>query len=139
MTSTSAHGIPSKKRSASVEEGTIYLFLPCCIFTSFFLTINHLYYSETPTNKKKVATKTQKNTKPKKKRNSTKNKEGVEDNGKIKESNGSSYENESKKRIRARNYNDHEDVQICTSWLETTEDGRKGTDQTGDAFWETIT
>jgi hypothetical protein len=71
-------------------------------FSTFLLTINHSYYSETPTNKKKVAAKTQKNTKPKKKRNSTKNKEGVEDDGKIKESNESSDENESKKKTRTK-------------------------------------
>jgi hypothetical protein len=29
-------------------------------------------------------------------------------------------------------------MQLFTSWLETTEDGRKGTDQTGDVFWTTI-
>jgi hypothetical protein len=43
-----------------------------------------------------------------------------------------------KKRSRARNYLGHEDLQICTSWVETTKDGRKGTDQSGDVFWETV-
>ncbi|EHS63665.1 uncharacterized protein PGTG_22814 [Puccinia graminis f. sp. tritici CRL 75-36-700-3] len=50
-----------------------------------------------------------------------------------------SEDEEGEKKSRAPNYQEHEDLQLCTSWLETTEDGRKGTDQTGKAFWGTVT
>ncbi|OAV97469.1 hypothetical protein PTTG_26066 [Puccinia triticina 1-1 BBBD Race 1] len=43
------------------------------------------------------------------------------------------------KKKKAPNYLEHKDLQLCNSWLETTKDSRKGTDQSGTAFWETIT
>jgi hypothetical protein len=46
---------------------------------------------------------------------------------------------EGDKKSRAPNYQEHKDLQLCTLWLEKTEDGRKGTDQTGKDFWGTVT
>ncbi|PLW05093.1 hypothetical protein PCANC_28892 [Puccinia coronata f. sp. avenae] len=71
----------------------------------------------------------------------TKNKETEADEINVKDSNESKDNNlkgDPKKRTRACNYLEHKNLQICTSWLETTKDGRKGTNQTGDAFWATI-
>ncbi|KAA1078467.1 hypothetical protein PGT21_035376 [Puccinia graminis f. sp. tritici] len=45
-----------------------------------------------------------------------------------------SEDEESEKKTRAPNYLEHKDLQLCTLWLETTEDGQKGTNQTGAAF-----
>ncbi|EHS62845.1 uncharacterized protein PGTG_20993 [Puccinia graminis f. sp. tritici CRL 75-36-700-3] len=47
-------------------------------------------------------------------------------------------EEESDKKGRSRTYLEHEDLQLCNSWLEVSEDPKKGTDQTFNAFWEAI-
>jgi hypothetical protein len=54
----------------------------------------------------------------------------------IKESNESNDETEvdSKKKTCAQNYAKRKDLQLCNSWLETTKDGRKGTNQSVDVF-----
>jgi hypothetical protein len=58
----------------------------------------------------------------------------------IKESNESNDETkvDSKKKTRDQNYAKRKDLQLCNSWLETTKDGRKGTNQSGNVFWETV-
>jgi hypothetical protein len=43
-----------------------------------------------------------------------------------------------KKSSRARNYNGTKDKQLCNSWLDTTQNSRKGTDQKSEAFWDTV-
>ncbi|KAA1097740.1 hypothetical protein PGT21_018601 [Puccinia graminis f. sp. tritici] len=42
------------------------------------------------------------------------------------------------KKGRSRTYLEHEDIQLCNSWLEISEDPKKGTDQSFNAFWEAI-
>ncbi|PLW23592.1 hypothetical protein PCASD_11395 [Puccinia coronata f. sp. avenae] len=90
--------------------------------------------------KKKAVAKAQNNAKTKKVKKTAKKQAGDnEDNTKNKTDGGDSNDEEdSKKRTRARNYHEDEDLQLCTSWLKTTEDGRKETDQTGNAFWSTV-
>ncbi|KAI7948826.1 hypothetical protein MJO29_010491 [Puccinia striiformis f. sp. tritici] len=39
---------------------------------------------------------------------------------------------------RSRNYTEKEDVQLCVSWVETSEDPKKGTDQTLNSFWDAL-
>ncbi|OAV98177.1 hypothetical protein PTTG_25685 [Puccinia triticina 1-1 BBBD Race 1] len=58
-------------------------------------------------------------------------------NGDNEDEDGADSKLEDAKKVRAANYLEHEDLHICTSWLEMTEDGLKGTDQTGTAFWDT--
>ncbi|PLW35477.1 hypothetical protein PCASD_12721 [Puccinia coronata f. sp. avenae] len=74
-----------------------------------------------------------------KKKNSAKKEEDDED-GSNKDSDGSNSDEAkgSKKKTRSQNYHEDKNLQLCTSWLETTEDGRKGTNQTGNAFWATV-
>jgi hypothetical protein len=47
-------------------------------------------------------------------------------------------EDDPDKKGRLRTYLEHEDLQLCNSWLEVSEDPKKGTDQTFNAFWEAI-
>jgi hypothetical protein len=42
------------------------------------------------------------------------------------------------KKGRSRTYLEHEDIQLCNSWLEISEDPKKGTDQSFAAFWDAI-
>ncbi|KAI7947897.1 hypothetical protein MJO28_009805 [Puccinia striiformis f. sp. tritici] len=39
---------------------------------------------------------------------------------------------------RSRNYMEKEDVQLCVSWVETSQDPKKGTDQTLNSFWDAL-
>jgi hypothetical protein len=75
----------------------------------------------------------------------TKNKETEANEINVKDSNESkdkskdnNLKGDPKKRTHTCNYLKHNNLQICTSWLEMTKDGRKGTNQTGDAFWATV-
>ncbi|PLW33931.1 hypothetical protein PCANC_20794 [Puccinia coronata f. sp. avenae] len=54
------------------------------------------------------------------------------------DSESDSDEDNIKKSSRARNYNGTEDKQLCDSWLDTTQNSRKGTDQKSEAFWDTV-
>ena len=49
-----------------------------------------------------------------------------------------SDEDSIKKSSHACNYNRTEDKQLCDSWLDTTQNSRKGTDQKSEAFWDTV-
>ncbi|PLW46013.1 hypothetical protein PCASD_03451 [Puccinia coronata f. sp. avenae] len=49
-----------------------------------------------------------------------------------------SDKDKNKKSSRARNYNGTEDKQMCDSWLDMTQNSRKGTDQKSEAFWDTV-
>jgi hypothetical protein len=89
-----------------------------------------------PTNRKKKAPKPTKTVKRKKKGDEVVDGPQEVENP---EENKDSDDDEGEKRSRAPNYLDNEDLQLCTTWLEMTEDGRKGTDQTGEAFWDSIT
>jgi hypothetical protein len=93
-----------------------------------------------PTSKTKVSPKANKTTKPKNKQSkaagANKDKvKGIEVT--IKESN-EEKEVDLKKKTRAQNYAKRKDLQLCNSWLETTKDGRKGTNESGDVFWEMV-
>ncbi|MBW0471750.1 hypothetical protein O181_011465 [Austropuccinia psidii MF-1] len=43
-----------------------------------------------------------------------------------------------KKPSRSANYNDLEDIQLCKSWIEVSEDPLTGTDQTNSTFWARV-
>ncbi|KAA1080743.1 hypothetical protein PGT21_019076 [Puccinia graminis f. sp. tritici] len=47
-------------------------------------------------------------------------------------------EDNADKKGRSQTYLEHKDLQLCNSWFKISEDPKKGTDQTFNAFWEAI-
>jgi hypothetical protein len=156
-------GATKKREKKSAWRWQRYVSL-CCVddervslmfFCSFFCVFPDK--ANSPKTKKRATPKPSKNIKPSKKTARATRTKKITDNNKdqddgkenkrseaieidVNDSNESKDDADCnpKKRSRAQNYLGHKDLQICTSWLETTKDGRKGTDQSGNAFWATV-
>jgi hypothetical protein len=157
------HPGATKKRTKSAWQWQRYVSLCCAddervslmFFCSFFCVFPEK--ANLPKTKKRAHPKPSKNVKPPKKTTRATRTKKIKDDNKDQDDGKENKQSEAieidvndsdeskddancdpKKRSHAQNYLGHKDLQICTSWLETTKDGRKGTNQSGDVFWETV-